>query len=185
MNSSVTLGSVLAFLIFFTVGQQIVGLHARVTNPDTKYQEPPRGMLFRMLAAVIGPGVFILAGRAPLPFYVVGVIIMTSGLWLGLRAQSVLGRNWVPGVGIQKGHKLVDSGPYRYVRHPIYTGIGVIGLGATVSTLNPFVAASFFFLWLSLAIRTPFEEMMMAKKFKTKWTQYEARTGYFLPRIRK
>ncbi len=67
----------------------------------------------------------------PSGFYFLGFILFLAGLALRWYSIGYLGRYFTVDVSISAGHKLVDSGPYRYVRHPSYTGslLTFVGLG--------------------------------------------------------
>src|SRR5689334_7873308 len=52
----------------------------------------------------------------------VGVAICAWGLFVAIWSRKALGREWSQDVELKRGHKLVQGGPYRFMRHPIYTG---------------------------------------------------------------
>jgi len=70
---------------------------------------------------------------------VLGVAIQTAFLLLAVWARRHLGRNWSAEVRIAVGHELVRSGPYKYLRHPIYTAVLGMVLGSAVA-VNQFHA---------------------------------------------
>src|SRR5262245_37101894 len=59
-------------------------------------------------------------------------VIALCGLLVMLWARVVLGGNWSAGVVLKEGHELVTRGPYRFVRHPIYSGLLLLALGWAV-----------------------------------------------------
>jgi protein-S-isoprenylcysteine O-methyltransferase Ste14 len=65
--------------------------------------------------------------------YVPGVVLLALGLAFTVWARVYLGRNWSGTVTLKEGHELIRSGPYTYVRHPIYTGLLVALLGSAVA----------------------------------------------------
>jgi protein-S-isoprenylcysteine O-methyltransferase Ste14 len=65
--------------------------------------------------------------------YVLGVVLLALGLAFTVWARVYLGRNWSGTVTLKEGHELIRSGPYTYVRHPIYTGLLVALLGSAVA----------------------------------------------------
>ncbi len=99
-------------------------------------------------------------------------------------AQRALGRNVSPTVMTHEDHELVTSGPYRWIRNPLYTAGGLLftGLG--------FVAASWFLiaaaaLAVTLArLRLPTEEAELEARFGQEYRDYAGRTGRFFPRWR-
>jgi len=60
---------------------------------------------------------------------VTGVVLMAAGVALAMWSRFVLGENWSAAVSIRKNHELIRMGPYRIMRHPIYTGmlLGLLG----------------------------------------------------------
>jgi protein-S-isoprenylcysteine O-methyltransferase Ste14 len=65
--------------------------------------------------------------------YAVGLALLMLGLAFTVWARLHLGRNWSGSVTLKEGHELIRSGPYAYVRHPIYTGLLVALLGSAVA----------------------------------------------------
>jgi protein-S-isoprenylcysteine O-methyltransferase Ste14 len=61
-----------------------------------------------------------------------GLLLVILGLGFSLWARAFLGRNWSGTVTIKEGHTLVSGGPYRWVRHPIYTGLLLAVLGTAL-----------------------------------------------------
>jgi len=173
-----------AFVIM-TVGQLILARRLGVTSPE-KIHRLPNERVFRLGAiAAMSLGTVFYPSRVPLAMTVIGACTMGAGMGLLVWAQVTLGRNWVPGIGVHRGHKLVTAGPYAWIRHPIYTAIGVFMVGGAVYCANIFFLIAAILMWLGLAIRVPFEEGLMGKKFKKRWTAYESTTGAFLPRLRR
>ncbi len=122
----------------------------------------------------------------PLPAWVrwLGVGIAVEGFLLLEWSHRALGRNWSDQPRITETQQLVQSGPYRWIRHPIYTSFLLI-LGSTLLiTANWFVGG----LWIAAVssdglIRIRYEEAAMLKKFGDDYIDYQRRTGLILPRI--
>ena len=114
--------------------------------------------------------------------------------WLGvaLGALCVPGIYWLfssIGTGItpvsatRREHKLSTSGPYRWVRHPLYT-IGssfIVSFGLMAD--NWFIALMGILAFIAMAIRTPREEANLIEKFGDEYRDYMRRTGRFLPKL--
>ncbi len=110
-----------------------------------------------------------------------GVILTGLGIAFAIWARMHLGRNWSPAPALKENHELVTSGPYAYVRHPIYTGIlaAMLGTGfVNVSWLAVFVVAGATFLW-----RVKREEVLMMQKFPDTYPEYKKRTRALIPFI--
>jgi len=113
-----------------------------------------------------------------------GLVVLWVGLGLRLLAILWLGRLFNASVVIQRGHRLVTSGPYRLVRHPSYTGalIAAVGLGVALGHWTS--VAAFAVGWLvGLAYRIPVEEAAMRRAFGRQYEEYSARTRRLIPLI--
>jgi protein-S-isoprenylcysteine O-methyltransferase Ste14 len=123
----------------------------------------------------------------PLPAWVrwSGVGIATAGFLLLESSHRALGQNWSDQPRITESQQLVQSGPYQWIRHPIYSSLLLI-LGSTLLiTANWFVGG----LWIVTVssdglIRIRYEEAAMLKKFGEEYKDYQSRTGLLLPRSR-
>ncbi len=93
-----------------------------------------------------------------------------------------LGRNLTDTVVVRRDAYLVDDGPYRFVRNPMYTGILMVGmtLGLALGTWLVPLAASLMFTLLALRTRT--EEKYLIERFGDRYRRYMARVGRFLPK---
>ena len=122
----------------------------------------------------------------PLPIWVrwAGVV---GGLFAAPAALWVfrsIGRNVSETVLTKRDHDLVTSGPYRWIRHPLYTTGGVLLLAIGFMAANWFVLL--FALVAVVALRVaviPLEERELVNKFGDEYRRYMARTGRLLPRV--
>lgn len=113
-----------------------------------------------------------------------GAAMVVAGGLLAERALAHLGRNTTPTALPRPDATLVTSGPYRYVRHPLYTS-GMLSLpGFALLTGSWPVAAGGFLALLTLAVRTRREERLLVERFGDAYRTYAARTPRYLPRIR-
>jgi protein-S-isoprenylcysteine O-methyltransferase Ste14 len=73
---------------------------------------------------------------------VTGVVLTAAGVALAMWARLVLGENWSAAVSIRKDHELIRMGPYRTMRHPIYTGmlLGLLGTALVVGEVRGILA---------------------------------------------
>ena len=114
--------------------------------------------------------------------------------WLGvvIGAFSVIGIYWLfssIGSGItatsatRQKHQLVTSGPYRWVRHPLYTIASSMFIAFGMMADNWFIALMGILAFVGMAIRTPKEEANLIEKFGDEYREYMTRTGRFLPKF--
>jgi protein-S-isoprenylcysteine O-methyltransferase Ste14 len=114
-----------------------------------------------------------------------GAIVLAVGLLLLWATHHCLGASFHSFVVRKSGQVLVESGPYRTVRHPIYTALMLSYLGGgllTSSLVLTFVVGPLFALHVALRIGE--EEQAMVAQFGTSYRAYMARTGRFIPPLR-
>jgi protein-S-isoprenylcysteine O-methyltransferase Ste14 len=114
---------------------------------------------------------------------VTGVVLTAAGVALAMWSRLVLGENWSAAVSIRKDHELIRMGPYRAMRHPIYTGIllGLLGTALVVGEVRGLLAL--FILWLGFYRKACKEEAFLSGEFGTGFEAHAKHTGMFLPRV--
>jgi protein-S-isoprenylcysteine O-methyltransferase Ste14 len=115
---------------------------------------------------------------------VFGITILLVSLWLFYWVHKILGRNWSPVLEIQKDHKLITEGPYKRVRHPMYTQTWLLVIGQFLILSNWIAGTAGIITWAILYfIRVPKEEEMMLEEFGEEYQEYMGKTGRLLPRF--
>jgi len=123
--------------------------------------------------------------RIELPEWVrllgVGIGVLCIGLiyWL----FSSIGSGITPTSATRKQHILITSGPYRWVRHPLYTVGSSLFIAFGMMADNWFIAALGVSTFILMAIRTPKEEANLIEKFGNEYREYMKRTGRFFPKL--
>jgi protein-S-isoprenylcysteine O-methyltransferase Ste14 len=114
---------------------------------------------------------------------VTGTVLTAAGVALAMWARFALGQNWSAAVIIRKGHQLVRKGPYRTMRHPIYTGIllGLLGTLLVVGELRGLLG--FAIILAGFYGKARKEERWLAREFGEKLQVHLKQTGMFLPRF--
>ncbi len=147
------------------------------------------GLLFLVwvsasVAFVVNPA-WMSWSALPLPAWLrwtgVGVFLATLGL--PISAFLSLGKNYSGSVVIKESHTLVTSGPYRWIRHPIYTSYFGLLLSLFLLTANWFIGLALLALSILLASRVEGEEALLLERFGDEYRAYMRRTGRFLPRL--
>jgi len=141
-------------------------------------------LLFAIIAAFVLPRlkVFHFVNFAPvkLPLSLIGTLLSVAGMAFLVWGRIHLGKNWSQIVTIKENHKLVTSGPYRYVRHPMYGGGIVACFGSAIVIGGPFV-----FLLLILGMlfleRVRAEDELLAHHFPDEYPEYHKRTKALIP----
>lgn len=110
----------------------------------------------------------------------VGVGLCLAGLGFAVWARVYLGRNWGMPMSLRQGHELVTSGPYAFVRHPIYTGLMLAMIGSAVTEgLLWLILFAFYFAYFLVSSRS--EERMMLAQFPETYPAYRRRTKMLVP----
>ena len=115
-----------------------------------------------------------------------GAFIFFLGDTVFLWAHYALGRNWSPVLEIRESHELIKDGPYRYVRHPMYTALFLIGMGLALLSANWIVGGSSLgSVVLMYLVRISSEEQMMSERLGEAYREYSKRTGRLVPPVRR
>ena len=142
------------------------------------------GLAAAILAAFLLPhlAIFQFVNFAPVNAVLstIGLIVTAAGMAFFVWARQHLGSNWSQTVAAKEGHELVISGPYRYVRHPMYTGGTVACIGSAIVAGGAFVFLCVLltpiFVW-----RVGAEDKLLARQFLGEFPAYEARTKALIP----
>jgi protein-S-isoprenylcysteine O-methyltransferase Ste14 len=121
--------------------------------------------------------------RRPRVAVAVGVGTMTAALTLSWSARSALGRFHRNTLTIQVDHALVETGPYRYVRHPLYsaTVLAFVGIGTVLGNWASLAAGAL--PTMALVRRISVEEKMMLEHFGDSYRAYQRNTDRLIPGI--
>jgi protein-S-isoprenylcysteine O-methyltransferase Ste14 len=105
------------------------------------------------------------------------------GLAVALWARVRLGEYWSDKVVLQEGHRLIRSGPYAYMRHPIYSGVllGVAGTALVLGEVRGIVA--FVIVLVNYSIKAKREETILADEFGEEFKLHREQTGFLLPKF--
>jgi protein-S-isoprenylcysteine O-methyltransferase Ste14 len=112
-----------------------------------------------------------------------GVIITAAGLGFAIWARTYLGRNWSGVVSVKVGHELIRSGPYRWVRHPIYSGMILAMVGTALARHQVRGVVAVVLLYAGFKIKSRIEEQTMAATFGPEYADYMSGTGAIVPRL--
>jgi len=109
-----------------------------------------------------------------------GALLTAIGIGFAIWARVNLGRNWSSRPAMKEHHELVTTGPYAYVRHPIYSGIMLAALG-TALTSNIFGIGMSISTSIMFALRLNKEEKIMLELFPEQYPEYQKRTKRLVP----
>jgi protein-S-isoprenylcysteine O-methyltransferase Ste14 len=111
----------------------------------------------------------------------IGLALVAGGVALAFWARWHLGANWSGSVTLKEGHELIRTGPYRVIRHPIYTAILVAIAGSAVQLGEVRGALALLVAWGSFYVKARREEDFLKEEFGEGFEAHARNTGMFLP----
>lgn len=176
----------LALLLYWVLGTG--GLKA------VERRESPVQRVSHLVPMLIAALLLVLPGRdlgvLAVPFmertwtgYSIGVVLVGLGCAYAILARRYLGANWSGSVTLKQDHSLVQSGPYRYIRHPIYTGLIAAFAGTTLAIGEWRGLLALLLVCVSLVFKLRREERLMLEHFGTSYTDYRRVSWALLPWI--
>jgi protein-S-isoprenylcysteine O-methyltransferase Ste14 len=111
------------------------------------------------------------------------VMVTILGLLFAVWARLILGSNWSGMVTIKSNHQLIRRGPYKWIRHPIYTGMlaALLATAMIQGLLSGMIG--FAFVLLALYRKARREESFLSQEFGDGFSEHQQHTGMFLPRF--
>lgn len=123
--------------------------------------------------------------RAPLADVLAAVAASLVVVGAGLRLWAILELRGLfsPHVEVRTDHRLVSSGPYRYMQHPGYTGAVLLFVGIALVQVRPAALAATVALVAAVRRRAATEERLLERGLDARYLHYHRTTGRFLPRF--
>jgi protein-S-isoprenylcysteine O-methyltransferase Ste14/ribosome-associated toxin RatA of RatAB toxin-antitoxin module len=112
-----------------------------------------------------------------------GLVLELLGLGLATWARATLRQHWTGRVALTTDQPLITSGPYRLVRHPLYTGILAAALGAAVVQGQVRGLAGITLLVATYRRKVGYEEPALHERFGSQYAAYAAAVPAFIPRL--
>jgi len=132
------------------------------------------------LAAWIYPAGMVVIRRTVLSESI-GVAICALGSLVCIWSRKTLGAEWSQDVELKQGHKLVERGPYSVMRHPIYTGHLLLGLGTAIASGRLVAFAGLVSFVVGFWIKLSQEERLLLRGFPDEYAAYKARVKALIP----
>jgi protein-S-isoprenylcysteine O-methyltransferase Ste14 len=169
-----------------------IWLLAAVSTKRTVYRESHAQRLRYWVLLVVACLLMINGRRLPYPLNLLiiphaapiawtAAALCIAGLLVALWARVILGRNWSGMVTLKEGHELVERGPYRFVRHPIYTGMLAMFFATALVQRHLAGFAGVLLMFASFWIKLGFEENLMLQQFPERYAAYRQRTKRIIP----
>lgn len=168
--------------------QEHAAEHLRNEVPLLRWIRPTLGIVFyAAMFAWLFSARWVEAFILPLPDSLrwSGAAVGATAILLAFFGHRALGANFRPTLGLHANHRLVTSGPYARIRHPIYAAFLLLMLSGFLLSANWLMGVSgISLLLLVFLLRIPEEEQQLRHKFGAEYASYACRTGAFVPRIR-
>ncbi len=112
-----------------------------------------------------------------------GLVLIITGILLITWTTLELGRQYSVYITLQKDHKLITGGPYKFIRHPRYTGVMIVALGMAILFRSWITMMALPFLLALLIFRLTNEEKLLREEFGGQWVEYVRRSWRLIPYI--
>ncbi len=113
--------------------------------------------------------------------YWISAALVALGLGFACLARAWLGANWSAAVTLKRDHELIRSGPYRYVRHPIYTGLLLALFGTALETGAWRGIIGFVLIAAAFIYKYKTEERFLTRKFGDDYSRYKTEVPGLVP----
>lgn len=110
--------------------------------------------------------------------------LTAAGLAFTWWARIELGRLWSGAVTRKADHHVVDTGPYRLTRHPIYSGLMLATLATMLSLARASAIAGLALIWIGLYLKARLEERFLREELGAPYDEYARRVAMLVPRVR-
>jgi protein-S-isoprenylcysteine O-methyltransferase Ste14 len=170
-------------------------LSALSTKPTQEVAEGFNGLWYRVSlvagAVLIGNFFQVLSSLGLMKLVIprtsvvgaVSIVLAIVGLIIAIWARRTLASNWSANITYKKDHELITSGPYHYVRHPIYTGILAMVLGTILAVGTVGAVIGLVLIVISMWLKWRQEEELMGRHFPKEYPDYKKRTKAILPLV--
>ncbi|MBV9273056.1 MAG: isoprenylcysteine carboxylmethyltransferase family protein [Verrucomicrobia bacterium] len=113
----------------------------------------------------------------------IGLAFTAAGLCFAVWARMHLGKYWSGRITLKVNHQVIQTGPYAWVRHPIYSGLilALFGTALTLGTISAF--AGFAFMVISFVRKLKIEETWLCSQFGAEYEAYQQRVNALIPRL--
>ena len=183
VSDKIILGCWIAFVVYWIVSaQRSKAVAERQSLFSALAHRLPVGLGWWMLAypALPPPMNFVVIPRADLT-RLVGVLICVYGLFFTIWARRTLAGNWSSDVTFKRNHELIRTGPYRFVRHPIYTGLLIMSLGTAIEVGRLHCWLSIGLTGIGFWIKLSQEERLLLRHFPNDYPAYQKAVKALVP----
>lgn len=170
-------------------------LIAAASAKATRRQESRASRFSHMAPLIIG-AILLSSSRVAGPYlstrflpptlacFWIGLLLVALGLAIATAARVWLGGNWSGIVTLKQDHELIRTGPYRFVRHPIYTGILLAILGTAIAQGEWRGLVALALITAAFVRKIAIEESFLAQEFGTAYARYQQEVPALVPLMR-
>jgi protein-S-isoprenylcysteine O-methyltransferase Ste14 len=115
------------------------------------------------------------------PIVAAGVVLTAAGLAFAVWARVHLGKYWSGRVTLKVDHRVIQTGPYAWVRHPIYSGLLLALLGTTITLSTLHASIGFVLMFISFVRKLQIEENWLRSHFGEEYERYQKRVKALIP----
>jgi protein-S-isoprenylcysteine O-methyltransferase Ste14 len=167
----------------------------RAFNTRTTRQKEPFTSRYGVLLVEIVGFLLIFRDRIKLGFLenrfiphsllgaVTGTLLTWMGLALAIWARHHLAEYWSARVTIKEDHKLIRTGPYSHLRHPIYSGLDLAALGSALVIGKWRCVLGLCLVVAGYWVKAKKEESMLSQQFGQAFREHQKHTGFLFPRF--
>ena len=164
-------------------------IEARNTAPTQKSESFLTGALYRGATII---GILLIFGFRRLakqlwpvtvPVLCVAVLLMICGFAFAIWARRHLGRYWSATVTLKEGHRVIESGPYGLVSHPIYSGLLLSMAGTVMAIGTTLSVCGYAVLLAALVFKMSAEERLLSAHLGTAYQDYQKRVKALIPGV--
>jgi protein-S-isoprenylcysteine O-methyltransferase Ste14 len=112
-----------------------------------------------------------------------GIALTTVGVAVAIWARYSIGQYWSARVTLKEGHRVIRSGPYAWVRHPIYTGMLLAAMGTALVIGEWRGVLAVVVIWAVHSRKALREEAMLTGELGEEYASYRRSTGFLFPRL--
>lgn len=113
-----------------------------------------------------------------------GLVLTCAGCAITIWARHSLGQYWSGRITLKEDHKLIQSGPYAWIRHPLYTGLLLAMFGTALVSGQWQGLLGFVIGVIGFSLKARREETLLSTEFAEQYSQYRQRAGFLLPKLR-
>lgn len=180
----------IAFILYIMAEVFIFSFTSKVNRENSQKKKRDKGSCLIIISGSIAVIIFNLFCRKndwfliPKLAFWIGIIIIIAGIVLRLYSVITLGKYFTVTVQVNSNQKIIQTGPYKYIRHPAYSGsiLSLIGITLTFRSIIGIIG-TLIIIAVIYGYRIKIEEKILENNFKTSYEEYKQHTKRIIPFI--